>query len=268
MRFTRDTRLLCVSLAGSTVFHGMLLGTVVALLLWVLAQPAVPHGQQQPVVLRAVFSPHEQPQPVAVQSPAVTVERPEPVIEAEINVVVMPRSAEIRQQHYHRSETVVARVRPANRLPEPAVAASQPKPRVAPPSRPARLTPTLALTGRPGAAASLARRRVAPPSLPAVEAESVGREVEESATVPKLVYSPPPLYPREAEVRGQEGTVRLWVRITKAGRVASVRIATSSGHGILDAAALRAVRNWRFEPARKGGEPVEVTRRYYVRFRL
>ena len=44
--------------------------------------------------------------------------------------------------------------------------------------------------------------------------------------------------------------------VNAAGRVDSVRIQQSSGYGILDEAAVRAVRRWRFNPARRGENPI------------
>jgi protein TonB len=49
-------------------------------------------------------------------------------------------------------------------------------------------------------------------------------------------------YPREAIERGIEGDVIVLLTLTSAGGVAHAEVATSSGHAILDAAALEAVR--------------------------
>lgn len=50
------------------------------------------------------------------------------------------------------------------------------------------------------------------------------------------------LYPEEAVRRGLEGEVVLLLEVDAAGRIAEASVASSSGHAILDQAALRAVR--------------------------
>ncbi len=64
----------------------------------------------------------------------------------------------------------------------------------------------------------------------------------------------PPVYPREALRRRIEGTVLLRVRVSAQGNVQDLHIDRSSGHDMLDAAALKAVRGWRFHPAKIRGE--------------
>jgi protein TonB len=49
-------------------------------------------------------------------------------------------------------------------------------------------------------------------------------------------------YPREAIERGIEGDVIVLLTLTASGGVADATVATSSGHAMLDAAALTAVR--------------------------
>jgi protein TonB len=58
----------------------------------------------------------------------------------------------------------------------------------------------------------------------------------------------PPRYPLIARRKGWEGTVVIELRIADSGQVQEARIEKSSGHAILDDAALGAVRNWRIAP--------------------
>lgn len=76
---------------------------------------------------------------------------------------------------------------------------------------------------------------------------------------PDYASNPPPPYPRSAQERGWEGTVRLQVRVSAVGDVADLKVESSSGYPVLDRAALDAVRSWRFRPARFGDRPVEGT---------
>jgi TonB family protein len=64
--------------------------------------------------------------------------------------------------------------------------------------------------------------------------------------------NPAPPYPRVARKRGWEGIVRLEVFVGKDGIPGSVGIQESSGHGVLDRAALQTVKKWKFSPARSG----------------
>ena len=77
-----------------------------------------------------------------------------------------------------------------------------------------------------------------------------------------------PTYPVRAVVERLEGTVVLRVHVTSEGRVSAVEVFSSSGHAVLDAAAVRAVRNWQFTPAHRAGHPVSATVRLPVRFVL
>lgn len=78
----------------------------------------------------------------------------------------------------------------------------------------------------------------------------------------------PPAYPNIARRRGQEGLVLLRVEVSPGGNVAAVQVAASSGHPILDRAAVNAVEDWRFQPAQRGGQNIAATLEIPVRFRL
>ena len=67
--------------------------------------------------------------------------------------------------------------------------------------------------------------------------------------------NPRPDYPELARVRGYEGTVLLAAEILADGRVGNIRISKSSGYDILDESAIRNVKTWKFEPAKKFGKP-------------
>jgi periplasmic protein TonB len=80
--------------------------------------------------------------------------------------------------------------------------------------------------------------------------------------------NPPPVYPRAALRRQQQGTVLIEVRVSISGQPLAVAIDRSSGYGMLDAAALDAVRKWQFIPARRGSEVVEASVVVPVEFRI
>lgn len=56
-----------------------------------------------------------------------------------------------------------------------------------------------------------------------------------------------PVYPREAIERGWEGTVHLKLKLSDSGRVVQADLVATSGYPILDLAALKASRQWKFE---------------------
>ncbi len=80
--------------------------------------------------------------------------------------------------------------------------------------------------------------------------------------------NPLPRYPLAARRAGEQGTVTLRVLITRDGLPARVELEKTSGSSHLDAAAQEAVRTWRFEPARRGAEPVESWHLVPIVFRL
>ncbi|MFO1400945.1 MAG: energy transducer TonB [Steroidobacteraceae bacterium] len=66
----------------------------------------------------------------------------------------------------------------------------------------------------------------------------------------------PPEYPLNARRLRIEGTVTLRVELDAGGRVATVRVAQSSGSPLLDEAAIAAVSHWQCQPAQRDGVPV------------
>jgi periplasmic protein TonB len=90
---------------------------------------------------------------------------------------------------------------------------------------------------------------------PGASGEGLG-EGTGGSTGPRGGYQVKPRYPDAARRRGLEGTVLLRARVTAQGRVDDVHVENSAGHPELDQAAIEALRRWRFEPARRGREPV------------
>ena len=86
-------------------------------------------------------------------------------------------------------------------------------------------------------------------------------------SAPRAIYKPDPEYSPEARQAKYQGTVVLSLIVTPDGRAHDLRVARSLGMG-LDEKAIEAVRQWRFEPARKDGKPVAVAVDVEVNFRL
>jgi protein TonB len=81
-------------------------------------------------------------------------------------------------------------------------------------------------------------------------------------------YQVKPRYPESARRAGFQGVTRLRVHVLESGRVGEVMIDQSAGFRDLDVAAMDAVKKWRFEPARRGKEPVSVWVMLPVKFEL
>jgi protein TonB len=77
-----------------------------------------------------------------------------------------------------------------------------------------------------------------------------------------------PEYPRTAREAGWEGTVMLQVEILPDGKAGVVSVHRTSGHAILDDAALTAVQRWRFSPAMDGNFPIKTVVHLPVKFDL
>ena len=75
-------------------------------------------------------------------------------------------------------------------------------------------------------------------------------------------------YPRLALARGWEGTVLLSVRVSPDGTPIEVGVKETSGHAVLDEAAMAAVRTWQFKPARVDQEAVSSVVEVPIRFHL
>ncbi len=111
-----------------------------------------------------------------------------------------------------------------------------------------------------------------PSSLPLVRAGLVSEAAPppgvEDETAPRPLDNPPPVYPARARFERLAGTVTLRLTIAVDGSVTTLEVEHSSGHAILDAAAMRAVRVWRFEPARRGNAAMPWTGLLPIRFTL
>ena len=111
----------------------------------------------------------------------------------------------------------------------------------------------------------------APSSGPAPAAESVMPASTRSTDADyKAAYlnNPRPAYPLLAIRQGAQGQVLLLVDVLTDGRAGRIELEKSSGHAALDAAAINAVRAWRFTPARKDGLLAAQTVSIPIQFNL
>lgn len=85
---------------------------------------------------------------------------------------------------------------------------------------------------------------------------------------PNYLRNPAPAYPWEARQHGWEGVVILKVVVDQSGYPIQIEKEKGSGFGILDESALKAVRKWKFMPAKIGSIPIQSTVRIPVKFEL
>lgn len=219
------------SLASARRWHGPLGALAVHLavaVLW-LAWPAAPTPGDGETVIEMVLAP---PPPPPVEAP-----KPPPA-----------------------PQPVAEPVKPPPPAPAAPVHAPAPKPRAV--AAPAASAAPVASEAPATAAAEAA----APASAPV--APAVPKAAAEPDLKPAPAEAPRPAYPRAARQRGWQGLVLVLVRVTEDGVPQEVSVKESSGHSVLDDAALEAVRRWRFTPARQAGHPVAAAVEVPVRFSL
>ncbi len=124
-------------------------------------------------------------------------------------------------------------------------------------------------TGIVGAPPQYQRHVLAPPQPAASVSQpertirhNVGGDVQQA----RLLHQVKPSYPQVARNVRVQGRVILEAVIDREGRVDKLRVL--SGHPLLVAAALDAVRQWNYRPTLLNGEPVEVMTQVTVTFAL
>lgn len=178
------------------------------------------------------------------------------------------------------NQTVPTEPKPRNESPQhaaverleapPPMPAAEPqpkpdKPAFEPPSRP-RSTPHAT-----GSAAAVAMTPTLPRSASAPikrgVGDSGGTDTDLRAARP-APGNPKPHYPALARRRGDEGHVLIQTEIQADGRTGRIEVKQSSGHRVLDEAAVATVKDWRFLPARRAGRAVSTTVEIPISFRL
>ena len=210
----------------------------------VVESPPTPEPPPSPVV---ESSPTPEPQPV-VESPP---ELPPPVVEPTPAPKPPPPPPVIKPPKPPTPPTPKTVVPPPPATPRPTETRHEPqKPNVTSkpqePPIPEPQPPTRAIP--PAPAPSQARVKVDKPPSPR-------RRIK-------------PEYPKGARERGEEGDVTLEFEVSAKGTVGNVQIVKSCGFPELEQAAIRAVTQARFEPARRGSSKVPAPARLTLTFRL
>ena len=119
----------------------------------------------------------------------------------------------------------------------------------------------------------VAEPKPAPPAAPAIDISDPPEKTEIPAppaisTQPDYLRNPAPVYPSAARRRHEEGLVILTVNVSPDGHAAGVSVKKSSGFKLLDDAAVAAVQDWEFQPARLGPVSLESDVEVPIRFEL
>lgn len=163
------------------------------------------------------------------------------------------------------AEKPLIRERRPRPVPRPERVVAKAAPREQPAPEPVANPPFIA----PGAVENQAPRVAAPVAEAPVQLATVSKaRASEPDYVARYLHNPPPSYPWQARRMGVEGRVVLHVEILPNGNTGRIDIRQSSGHELLDQAAIRAVGAWRFDPARVAGEPITAWADVPISFRL
>ena len=96
------------------------------------------------------------------------------------------------------------------------------------------------------------------PVVSNVKVEAVPEpEVTQPRSDASGLNNPSPQYPTMSRRLGEQGKVLLDVQILANGTVGEIKIKHSSGYKRLDDAALQAVKQWQFVPAKRGNQPID-----------
>jgi protein TonB len=260
-----DARRQCIAWASSAALHLAVGGLSVCLSLLAVVDNVHLSGQRSVVSLQ--MSTWDASPSLPAPAPAPTMEFSQELteapaaFEAELLPDIKPRPVPIDRR------TMAADIRRLDRGEEAVLetvavqevisaAASQPMDRAR--QQPSRRPTRVVSTSLPAAGAG--RRHPAVAQLPTVQ---IGIET----TPARPLYNPLPIYPSEAVRRGIDGRVVLRLTISDEGNVTKLEVASSSGHSILDQAALLAVSRWRFIAATWAGRPISWSATLPVRFR-
>jgi len=85
-------------------------------------------------------------------------------------------------------------------------------------------------------------------------------------TAPRALSSPDPRYTREAANNHIEGVSRLGIVVDSTGKADNIAVLAPLGMG-LDEEAVLAIKQWRFQPAMKNGQPIRVQINVEINFR-
>lgn len=107
-----------------------------------------------------------------------------------------------------------------------------------------------------------------PAPEPQKQAEPTQAPVTPPSADASQLNNPAPNYPNASRKLREEGVVLLEVLVKADGSLGEMRLKKSSGYSRLDDSAMRAVKNWHFLPAKRGGEAIDFWYELPIEFSL
>lgn len=225
---TSNRGVLLVSVALVVVLH------LAVLLVWVLLPPSEPvQPREMEVTIAMAVPPEVQPETPPTPPPPKPVPPPRKVVSAPEPLPVQPKPLPV--QEAQPSETPVE---------QPVV--------------PVQVAAPVQVTAAPAPVAQPIVVPSPPQPPPVIEPEYKA----------SYLNNAPPRYPLAARRMGVQGKVVLNVEVLAEGLCGQANVHQSSGHEMLDNAALRTVKNWKFIPARQGGQAITKWFKVPIQFTL
>lgn len=109
---------------------------------------------------------------------------------------------------------------------------------------------------------------------PAETGVAAGDEVADSAktvevyVAPRMIEATPPRFPKDAQIRNQEGWVRVHMMIDSEGKPYEAAVGDSLGGKVFEKEALRIIKKWKFAPANLNGVPLDAGFAAKITFQL
>lgn len=155
---------------------------------------------------------------------------------------------------------------------EPVTKPVEPTPTPPPPEQKTVEVPKLPLPKAPASERAI-HQESQPEPIPPLDAPVKTAEPTQAAVVPpqadaSYLNNPAPAYPPQSRRNREEGTVVLEVLVKADGSLGELRLKTSSGYNRLDDAALKAVKNWHFVPAKRGNDAIDFWYELPIEFSL
>ncbi len=163
----------------------------------------------------------------------------------------------LAQQQAAAAQAAQAPATPAPSSPAPSATPPPAVAEVPPPATPTQTSPASSTAATPEPASGAPA--TTPPPAPATGGQS--REV-------RLVRQVPPAFPPEAVRKRQSGWVEVRITVSPQGAVTNAEVVRAQPSRVFDRAALDAVRQWRFEPALRNGQPIAAQRTQRIEFKL
>lgn len=238
----------------------MFIGVAAALMIAVLAYGGWYWTHPKPAPSSTpVTQPASTPAPVVLPpAPAVSTAAPSgavaPATAAAVPAAVKTQPAKPAPAPVQQREQAAANG-PSTHLTNPPIMVAAPSAGVTP--EPAPAAPPIAIA--PPNTAGMANILAGPVVVPKLSAA-----VSQGVTGGKQVLRVQPIYPTAARTMRLSGTVTMLLHISKSGTVSQVKVL--SGHPFLNAAAVDAVRRWKYEPFQLNGQPIENDVNVQVRF--